>query len=193
MEINSSVNLVFPARIVGRLATIWAYHKPISATVFRSNYRVIAAAKTELFKGPNLKERLQYAAENGPVLGKMVLLDVAERDSSEYGSENIGPAFIAELNRLTQIVYASETGFETLPLETAFAQSIITEDERDEVESKAVFFTCGYAMSPSSGKAWIAWTLARSMVGSITSSLPTEFAASLKTSTPPATSEATTT
>lgn len=192
MQINGALNLVFPIGLDGNGApTIWAYHAPISADVFRSNYRIIAAAKVELYKGADLKSRLQYAAENGPVIGKMVLLDVAARDAAEQETESVGPALLAEMNRLTTILAPTANGYEQMPLDIAVSKGVISESELDEVESTIVFFTCGYAMSRERGKSWIAETLARSMMGSTTSSAPMEFVKSLKTSTPAETSEPT--
>lgn len=197
MDINSQLNLVFPARLGEDGAPlVWIYHTPISAEVFRANYRIIAAAKAELFKGPDLKSRIQSAAENGPIIGKNVLLDAAAKDAEDHDSPDMGPTLIAEIARLTTVLSPGPDGFKTVPFDEALGQKLITLEEVDEVESTIVFFTCGYALSRARGKSWIASIMARTMMGSTTSLGVSAFAASLKASTldetsdPPAESSA---
>jgi hypothetical protein len=189
MDINSQLQLVFPARLGEDGAPlVWVYHTPISAEIFRANYRIIAAAKAELFKGPDLKSRIQYAAENGPVIGKNVLLDAAAKDAEEHDSSDMGPALIEQIAGLTSVLSPGPGGFTTVPLLEAVGK-LITPDEADEVESTIVFFTCGYALSRARGKSWIANVMARTMMGSTTSLGCSAFAASLRQSTSDETSD----
>lgn len=190
MQINAALNLVFPVRITdpdekGNTTTlVWAYHTPISPEIFETYYRIIAAARNELFQGPNLEARWRRAAEDAPVIGRNVLLDAATRDAERYDGANLGPTFLAELDRLTTILAPGEQGFQTTPFSTALERNMISSAEAKEVQSVLVFFTCGYVMTKASSKEWAANLSARLLMGSITSSSATEFLASLAISTP---------
>ena len=198
MHITSALNLALPIRthdvehpdpedpkktIVISEPLLWAYHTPIDSKTFVANYRIIAAANAAIW-GKGLK----YAATAGARVANLTLLDMAKADADEYETDTTGPAFLAELRRLTAIVHPAATGFESTPVEIALSQKIIDEDDWSEAEASIVFFTLGYAMSKRGVRANFCSFLASVIRGSITSLPLTEFAASLTTSTKAATS-----
>jgi hypothetical protein len=195
VEIDKALNFVFPIRYVEvektdpkdstkkvteREPSVWAYVTPIDYNVFRANYRVIVAAKNELDKiGP--RNALPVAVD--------ALLDAAREDAIGRDTEDTGPALLAEIMRQTTILAPGPKGFEYLPADAAIARKIISENDWHDGECVIVFFTCNFLVAMRSRRAQMAGLLAKMFNGSITSSPPTEFVASLPTSTPAATSE----
>ncbi len=161
--------------------TLWAYHTPIGADVFAASYRIIAATKTAI---------LGRLVESAPRIATLALHDAAVADAEEFGTKDADRALLQEIRRQTFILAPGANGFETLPVDIAITRKIISDAEWSEVESILVFFTCGYAMAMPSRQAIMANFLASVLGGSMSSSPPTAFIASLPTSTTNATSPA---
>jgi hypothetical protein len=201
MTINAALNLAFPIRWKDvarpskddpaktetvRAPAVWAYHTPIAREVFEANYRVIAAVKAALFS-----RGAGYAAEIGPRIATLALRDAAKEDALETGvGEDDGTIpLLAEIKRLTMVLAPSAAGYDLLPVDVALARNAIDVEDWSEAESAVVFFTCGYTMAPRVTRDKTRDALALALRGSITSLPPTEYAASLPTSTTPETSE----
>ena len=193
MKINESLNLVIPVVSDDKGPVIRAYHSPISKEVFEANYRILAAAKSAMTgKG------LHYVMDAGPRIAALTLRDEAYKDAAERGdvddtekpSTNATRAFFLELKRLTVILSPTSSGFDALPVDSAISQGIIDADDWSEAESAIVFFTCHYALASKKNKPGIANATASVLQGLMTSSSVTEFADSLRNSTPAATSPA---
>ena len=196
MQITTDLRLAFPIRwsdtpdAKGQpVPLVWAYHTPISKDLFEANWRIIAATSTTLLKPGMSSAVLGIAA--------LALKDAGRLDAAEYGvpegvdaqAGGIATLLLGELRRLT-IVLAPGLGggYETIPVDQAIGRGIIDADDWSEAEASLVFFTCGCSMASRQRKAASALSLASVLRGSITSSGPTEFAASLTASTPDATS-----
>ena len=190
MQINSALNFVLPIKNDENGETlVWAYHTPISTEIFQANYRIIAETNARIW-GKGLK----YAATGGARIAALTLKDVSKADAEEYGlEEELAPALLADIKRLTIILAPAEggTGFVPIPVDLAIQRKIVEQEDWDEVESSIVFFTVGYAMAKRAGRAEFCELISSRIGGSITSSSPMEFVASLQTSTPAATSEPT--
>lgn len=184
MTITPSLSLAFPIRVSeSGEPLVWAYHTPISQEVFVASYRIIAATKAALFS-----KGIAYAADAGPRIASLALIDASKADSAEWGTENAAPALLAEIRRLTFALVPGKDGFEQLPVDVALARKEIEPEDWAEGESAIVFFTVGYLMALRAKREPIGKALALVLGGSMTSSTLTEFAASLKTSTAPETS-----
>jgi hypothetical protein len=167
---------------------IWAFHTPISREVFESSYRLISGVNELLTAGNGGYSR------SGPAIATLTLRDVARRDAAEWGSGSPNDpggagAFLESIKQATMILAPSPEGFRYLPVDVALQQNTISADEWREVEAALVFFTCAYSMLPAVTRRSVSIYLASALRGSITSLTLTEFAASLQTSTPAATSE----
>ena len=189
MTITDSLNLVIPVssaiveqddpahpgeKIRVSEPTLWAYHTPISAEVFAASYRIIAATKTAI---------MGKLVQSAPRIATFALHDAALEDEEEYGGKDTDKALLAEIRRLTSILAPGANGYETLPVDIAIARAVISEVEWSEVESVLVFFTCGFSMAMPSRQSLMGNVLA-SVIGASTTSLrPTEYLASLPTST----------
>lgn len=185
MNLNSALNFVIPLKTAeDGEPLVWAYHTPISSEIFQTNYRIIAETNARIW-GKGLK----YAATAGARIAALTLRDVARADAEEYGLEDAGPGFLAEVKRLTIVLAPSEGGFAPIPVDLALGRKIVEQADWDEVESAIVFFTVGYAMAKRAGRAAFSELISSQIGGSITSSPPMEFAASLLISIPDETSE----
>ena len=189
MTITSDLKLTFPVKWndAGE-PTIYAYHIPISRLTFEQNYRLIGGTLAML--------QSKSVGTNVVDVATLALKDIGRRDAREWGLpeglsvEDGGMAvpLLAELKRLTYIIAPSAAGHESIPAATALARNVISVEDWEETEAALVFFTAGYA-TKRRNLASVAADLASPLGGSITSLLPTEWAASLATLTPTAISE----
>lgn len=186
-RIDSALRLVFPVRFTQEAQPlVWAYHTTFPREVFETYWQVIAASQRELFK-----EGLPYALANGPVVASLALRDAARAHANANGYAVDGePAapILAELARLTLILGPGQNGLRPLPVDIAIGSNVIDRDEWREAESALVFFTCGLWMGRNRFRMDRAESAASAIRGSITSLSLTDYAASLATSTPDATS-----
>lgn len=197
MEIDRELNLVLPIRFaVQKIAdpndatkeievnvpSLWAYSAPLSRQVFEANWRVLAAAKADIYgKGRS------YTIGSAPSVAALAIREAAKAISEESG-EPITDALFAEFRRLTTVLNPTDDGYALLPIDVALKQQIISAEDWSEAESSIAFFTCAYVMEPRASRVAIARFHASIIGASITSLSPTEFAKSLRTSTPAETS-----
>jgi len=201
MTISSDLKLTFPIRwvdvqepdkddpsktITVAKPSMYAYHIPISRLVFEQNYRIIGGTLAML--------QSKSVGTNVVDVATLALKDVGRRDAREWGLpeglsiEDGGMAvpLLAEIKRLTYIIAASPSGYESIPAEIALARNVISPEDWEEAEAALVFFTVGYS-TKLRNLPTVAEDLAFPLSGSITSLVPTEWAASLSTSSAVAT------
>jgi hypothetical protein len=198
MKIDEKRHLVLPV-VTDRVTTkqdgkdvteevvrIYAYHSPISREVFEANYRILAATKSALAaKGSH------YLMSSGPRIAALTLKDEGRKDAVDRGlfdedgnpQDEGTPALFAEIKRLTTILCPGPNGWDLLPVDTAISAGKIDSEDWEEVASSIVFFCCHYAMARKADRETVARGTASLLGSSITSSNPTEFVASLPTST----------
>lgn len=179
MRLNEALNLVLPC------GNLQAHHSPISREVFEANYRILAATRAALSgKG------VVYQMYAGPRIAKLALLDESKADAEER-EHDTGPAFLAELKRLTVILCPTPQGFTPMPVDAAIQGNHIDAEDWAEAEAGIVFFTCVWSMESRAERTKVAQAMASLLKGSTTSSSASEFAASLAASTkePDSTSE----
>ena len=181
MKIDDKIRLVLPVS-----PTATAYHTPISREVFEANYRIIAATHSALFgKG------LEYAAQSGPVIARLRLLDEGKKDALERrdfdmdGNPTDGGALslLKEIKRLTVLVVPGHDGWDILPVDEAIRAGHIDAEEWTEVEAAIVFFTCPCQMARRQVRRSVADAVSSVTGGSVTSLELTEWTASLPRST----------
>jgi hypothetical protein len=179
MNVTSDLKLTFPIRWndAGE-PTLYAYHIPISRLVFEQNYRLIGGTLAML--------QSKSVGANVVDVATLALKDIGRRDAREWGLpeglsiEDGGMAvpLLAELKRLTWIIAPTATGYESIPATLAIARNVVSAEDWEEAEAGLVFFTCGYA-TKRRNLPRIAEILSSDLLGSTTSLLPTEWAASL--------------
>lgn len=181
MTIDDRIRLVLPIS-----QTVTAYHTPISREVFEANYRIISATHSALFgKG------LEYAAQAGPVVARLRLLDEGRKDAIERkefdrdGNPTDGGALalLREIKRLTVILVPGKDGWDMLPVDEAIRAGHIDSEEWSEVEAAIVFFTCPCQMARRQVRKAVADAVSSVMGGSVTPLDLTEWIASLPKST----------
>jgi hypothetical protein len=187
MQISSNLNLVMPIKYDDAgTPLIYAYHTPISRNTFEQNYRLI---------GGTLAMLQSKSVGTNPVdVATLALKDIGRRDAREWGlpegldveSGGMAVPLLAELKRLTQIVAPSPAGYITLPVDVALNTKVISAEDWDESEAALVYFTVGYS-TKRRNLPRVAEIMALDIQGSITSLLPSDWAASLAglTMTPP--------
>lgn len=187
VRIDSELRIVIPIRedAEGR-PVAWAYHVPISLAVFDANYRTLAATKARLFG-----QGLRYAFEAGPLVASRHLLDEGRRDAAENGSA--GPdgaatdggtgALLAEMRRLTTVILPSPAGWDPVPVDVAMQRHELDPEDWREAESRLVFFSCMFWLTPRQKRQRIASEVVSVIEGSITSLGITEWIASLPSAT----------
>lgn len=149
-KIDSQLRFVLPVCTSGDDVTVWAYHIPIAVSVFEANYRILAATKAAIFgNGP------RYAFEVGGSIAGLRLRDEARKDALERGdvdkddqpSETAVNAFSQEIQRLTTVCVATESGFDNVPVTVALQRNLIDAEDWKEAESNIIFFTCVYYLT----------------------------------------------
>lgn len=198
MKIDEKRNLVLPV-VTDRITTkkdgndvteevvrTYAYHTPIARETFEANYRILAATKSSLAaKGSH------YLMSSGPRIAALTLKDEGRKDAASRGlfdgdgnpKDEETAALFAEIKRLTNILCPGASGWDLLPVDTAISTGKIDSEDWEEVASSIVFFTCHYAMARKADREMVAKGTANLLDAQVTSSTPTEFAASLQTST----------
>lgn len=181
MQITDSMNLALP---VGDGLT--AYHTPISRAIYEMHYGVINAVKAALSR-----KGIHYQMGSGPRIANLVLKDEGEKDAVERESfdangravDDRTSALLSEIKRLTTLLIPSANGYDMVPVDAAISQGKIDAEDWSELEAAIVFFTCHAVTTRKANRASIAKATASVLNGSITSSAPMEYAASLQTST----------
>lgn len=159
MRIDEELHLVLPLD-----DGFYAYHTPITEEVFRANFKILANTKAAIWgKG------LAYAADVGPQISALTLVDEGEQVALERGEQGDygASALLAELKRLTTVLKPTANGWEYLPVDKA-----LDADVWQEVLSRLVFFTCLYVLSPKAARAGVSRAIAGVLNARITS-LPT--------------------
>jgi hypothetical protein len=185
VQLNSELNLVFPIRFADDgTPLMYAYNTPISTEVFQANYRILAAVNAEIWK-----KGINNAAAFATV-ANLMLLDVAKVDALQWGTEDMGKAFLAEIQRLSYILAPGANGFEMLPINVAIERKVIDQEDWNEAESAIIFFTSGWSMLPRAVRLPFAKRMTLHIGGSITPLPPLEWVKSLPRSTPDESSKA---
>lgn len=134
MKINEKLNLVIPME--DSAGQVYYLHStPLSREAFDANYLLLSQAFSLM-----VEQGIQVTA--GPRVANLVLRDLAERQDRMTAYD----AIIAEIKRITTVIKPSASGWEPLPLSSALARGVVTEDELSDAVSLIVFFTLTSAL-----------------------------------------------
>lgn len=179
MKIDKHLNLVVPVeRLDG--TTIYVHSTPISRAVFDQFFLVIAKTFTSI-----------YTHGLGPIGGPRVAAKFLVKVAEEMGpgqAELVRTGLIAEMRRLSNVIAPSDRGWVSIPLEDAIKRNLMDEDDADEVENAIAFFILASAMHKKKDAGQILAEAVKLWSAQTTSSNSTQFAASLPTSMPLASS-----
>jgi hypothetical protein len=173
MQITDSLNLAVP---FGN--GMVAYHTPISRDIYEQHYAVLHATLAAMGR-----KGVHYLRTSGPSIAHMVLKDEGKRDAAERGEEDRTPALLGEIRRLTNVLVPGVAGYDLLPVDAAISMGKLDEEDWGELEAQIVFFTCLVQTAKKADRTMVAASVASTVDGSITSSAPMEYIASLQKST----------
>lgn len=155
-----------------------AYHTPISRQTFEVNFDLIGLVKAALDERGSA-----YAFGVGRLTTMLEMRRQDEKLVSESGCVPRAQALEAELVRLTMIIAPSPKGYAPRTVDECLRDGSLDADAWAETLSSVLFFTCNYYAIPASRRKTMLDLWASAGLSSTTSLSPTEFAASLPTST----------
>jgi hypothetical protein len=185
ITIDRRLNLVIPI-IRDDDTKLYIHSTPIRPETFEQ-YHLVLAKTFSSFAQNGLDPR------SGPSVAAMILKDVAQATMRApgldwwSGSNGIGGegGLLAEIIRLSNaVVSTTDKGWSTVPLRTALDQKLIDEDEHREAENLLVFFTVVSVVAPRVDRPRLVRGMAAIYELQTTLLNCSEYAASLKTSTP---------
>ena len=152
----------------------YVHMRPISAAAFEMNYRLLIRTYNTMLG-------------EGPVAARMGHLFLRDAATALAGADGDGTALSApllnEIGRLSSVILATKTGWQTIPLQQALDGKLLDAEDAQEAVNAALFFICVWHVSPKQTRDGLLktgtelWGAARSPLQ------PTEWIASLPTST----------
>lgn len=149
---------------------------PISREVFEANFLLISKTFAAIYNGG-----LGFTV--GPRVAALQLAKTA----ADSGEPESALALMNEVRRLSNVIAPGPQGWTAVPLQTVLDEKLIDGDERSEVENAIVFFTVASAVHRKTEIASVLEGACQLWGGRTESLNSTEFAASLPTSMPAAT------
>jgi len=140
MKINRKLNIVLPVDI-GEGEKIFVHSTPISRDVFENYYSQLGAVFTKCFDAINQAHLALTAPQLAYPALKKISLDSGTWDSVQKG-------LINEIIRLSNVIMATEKGWESVPLDLVIKREMLDEDTVAEVLSSLVFFTSIWRTAP---------------------------------------------
>lgn len=183
--INRHLNIVIPIVRVDE-TKLYIHATPIRPETFEM-YHLVMAKTFSAFAHNGLDPM------SGPSVAAMILRDVAKSTMRApgvdwwEGNDGVGGAsgLMAEIRRLSNVLVATEEkGWTTIPMQNAIDQKLMDEDEKLEVINLLSFFTVVSLVAPRVDRPRLVKGMAVVYELQTTSLNCTEFANSLKTSTP---------
>jgi hypothetical protein len=151
------------------------YIAPLPLIVFQQHFRLFARVFDQLF------------AQGMGVAGTRVAWLLLRDNATQAGNwDELQGTLIAEMHRAALLLAprADGGGYEQIPWDEAIARKMFSEEDVAEAENVIVFFTVSSAMTKQKQlKMLMDWTGGQ-WSAELTSLMPMEFAASLRTSTP---------
>jgi hypothetical protein len=170
-KLNRKLNLVLDVET--EKGTVHIHSTPISRTVFEDNFLVISRAFTSVYTN-------SLGPVTGPRVAALLLRDEAKKmDVWDKTQQSL----IAEIHRLTSVIFPGDSGWETVPWDVAKKRGILDEDSAAEVENCVVYFICASSIHLKAEMV-VATEGLKTLWGAVTtSSNATEYMRSLPTST----------
>ena len=172
MKISPDMNFVVPL-YHGDDIYAYVHSRPISAAAFELNYRLlIRTYNTMLSEGP-------VAAR----MGHLFLKDAAAALAPDGDGSAISALLTNEIGRMSSVILATKTGWQTIPLQQALDSELLDPGDAIEAKNSSLFFIVVWHVSPKQTRDGLLKT-ATELWGAVRSPLqPTEWIASLPTST----------
>jgi len=184
LKIDKRLNLVISVEDDDR--TVFVHSAPISREVFEANIFIISKTLSVLYE-----EGLTVFA--GPRVAATMMKNIAIERGIWEGPNGVENVLMNEIRRLTNVVLPGERGWMTMPYEDAVKSGGIDAETAAEIEGNIVFFTCVSFMHKKKEIPALLQGMNEIWGSQNTSLNSTEWANSLPTSTPDASSGGTVT
>jgi hypothetical protein len=139
-RINKKLNLVITIDDASG-AKIHVHSTPISREVFETFYEELGLVFTKSFG----ESGSVHMAISAPQLAYPALKKLCD----ERGTwDTVKSGLVNEILRLTNVIYLSDAGWVSVPLEVAIKEEVIDEDSEREVLSSLIFFTAITFVAP---------------------------------------------
>ena len=176
MRIDRKLNLVIPVEREDE-GPAYVHAVPLRPEVFQRYALVIAKTFSAIYQ-----QGLNFIA--GPRVAAILLRQIAEELGVWEGPEGVENGLMAEIRRTSNIIAPTAEGWQPVPLQDALRQELLSEEELSEVEGLITFFTVASSMHRGAEKRITLEGMCRIWEAQLLSSSCTEFAASLPTLTP---------
>ena len=181
MRVDRRLNLVIP--IEEGDSSLYVHAVPLSREVFERFFLVLSKTFTFIYtQGLNVV--------SGPRVAALTLRKIAETDGVWEGETGVERGLMGEIKRLTNVICMTDQGWQPIPFEMAVKQGKLDSEIASEVENVIVFFMVASAVHLRTELPEIYNLLGGLCHALVTSSNCTEYAASLPTSMPAASSGA---
>jgi len=143
VKIDRNLNLVMQVQ-TGKNGVMYIHSASIGRSVFEQFYLELGKVFSQCFDSVNQA----HLALSAPQLAYPALKSIATKAGNWDGVGGVKFGLINEIIRLTNVLIATEKGWETLPFDVAVKREILDEDEEAEVLSSLVFFTAISKVAP---------------------------------------------
>ena len=143
MKIDRNLNLVMQVQ-TGKNGVVYIHSASIGRSVFEQFYLELGKVFSQCFDSVNQA----HLALSAPQLAYPALKSIATKAGNWDGVGGVKFGLVNEIVRLTNVLIATEKGWETLPFDVAVKREILDEDEEAEVLSSLVFFTAISKVAP---------------------------------------------
>jgi len=143
VKIDRNLNLVMQVQ-TAKNGLVYIHSASIGRSVFEQFYLELGKIFSQCFDSVNQA----HLALSAPQLAYPALKSIAQKAGNWDGAGGVKFGLVNEIIRLTNVVFAGENGWETLPFDTAVKREILDEDEEAEALSSLVFFTAISKVAP---------------------------------------------
>lgn len=143
MKIDRNLNLVMRVETENS-NNVYIHSASISRSVFEQFYLELGKVFSQCFDSNNPS----HLALSAPQLAYPALKSIATNAGNWDGVGGVKFGLVNEIIRLTNVVFANERGWESVPFDVAVKREIVNEDEQFEILSSIVFFTAISKVAP---------------------------------------------
>jgi len=143
MKIDRNLNLVMQVQTANN-GLVYIHSASIGRSVFEQFYLELGKVFSQCFDSVNQA----HLALSAPQLAYPALKSIAQKAGNWDGAGGVKFGLVNEIVRLTNVLVATENGWETLPFDVAVKREILDEDEEAETLSSLVFFTAISKVAP---------------------------------------------
>lgn len=143
MKIDRNLSLVMQVQ-TAKNGLVYIHSASIGRSVFEQFYLELGKVFSQCFDSVNQA----HLALSAPQLAYPALKSIATKAGNWDGAGGVKFGLINEIIRLTNVVFAGENGWESLPFDVAVKREILDEDEEAEALSSLVFFTAISKVAP---------------------------------------------